>query len=165
MTLSELNPHTYYNLLQLNYLQKTLHQSSLPTQKYTLTMYIPQDCLICPHMSIHQKHLPHFLFLNQISNLPVDIHQAYHLLSCMITLWCSLSQLHHLHQFTIPVDIRTHSHQYKHKINTFKLYPQHKIPHISHHRYFRLLLMLTLLYPVTFQVLFLVSFQVLITQI
>ena len=140
MNLLELNPRNYQNLIQLSYLQKTLHQYLPPTQKYTLPMYIPQDCLIYPHLIRNQNNLPHFVFLNQISTLPVDIHQAYHIWSHLTTRWCSLSQLHHLHQFSIPLDICTHSHQYKHKINTFKLYPQHKIPHISHHRYFRLYL-------------------------
>ena len=46
MTLPELNPHTYQNLLQLKYLQKNLHKLLLPPKTYTLPVDIPQDLLI-----------------------------------------------------------------------------------------------------------------------
>ena len=157
-TLPEMNPHTWQNLLQLNYLQKNLHHFLRLPQKSTLPVDIPQSWLIYPYLSFQQKNLPHLLFLNQISALLVYIPQAYHIWSHLKSQFWSLSQLHYIHQVTLTVEITPHSHQNKHKSNSLTFYPQNNSPQIYHHQSL-------LLYPVPFQVLIPVQFQVLVPKI
>ena len=97
----------------------------------------------------------------QLSTIPVDIPQYYHLRSHLTTQWWILSQIHHIHQVTLPIDIHPHSHQNKNKINSLTLSPQHNIPHIYHHHFLWILLMLPVFFPVSYQILVPVPFQVL----
>ena len=62
----------------------------------------------------------------------------------------SISQIHHLHQVTLPVGIPPHCHQNKHKSNSLTLSPQHRIHKIYLHTSLWLIDLLPVLYPVTF---------------
>ena len=46
-----------------------------------------------------------------MSTLPVETPQPHHLRSHLTVQWCSLSQLQHIHQEPLPVEIRYQSHQ------------------------------------------------------
>ena len=126
MTLRDLNSLTLHNLIQLNYQHNNLLQLFLWPQKSTLPVDVTQACPICYHLSFQHKNLPHFFFLIQMHTLPVDIPQSYYLYSHMTSQWWSLSQLHHLHPVTLPVEIPTHSHQKNNQRNSTILYPKKK---------------------------------------
>ena len=115
-------------------------------------MEIPLVCLIYTDLISHQKKLSHFLFLHKIPTIPVDIPQAYHLISYLETQWWSISQLHRIHQFTLPVEINFHSHQSKNKSDSLKFSPQHNSPPLSHYNSLWILILLPVLYLVPFQV-------------
>ena len=131
VTLPGLNPNTYQNIIQLNYLQTKLHQIFIPPQESTLPVEIPHACLIYPNLSNHHKNLPHLLFLHQIFTIPVEIPQSYHILSHMTSQWRSLTQLHHLHQITLTVEISSYSHKQKQKNNPLLLSPQQNSPRFA----------------------------------
>ena len=145
VTLPYFNPRTFQDIFQINNLQKNLHQILLPPQKSTLPLEIHQYFPIYIYLSIHRNILPYFLFLNQLSTLPVDIPQDHHLVSHITTQWWRLSQFHHIHQLTLPTDLHLHSHQNKHKINSLVLSPQQKIPQFSYHQSLWFLLLLPML--------------------
>ena len=149
-------------LLHLIYQQKNLHPFLLLTQKSTLPVYVTQACLIYSHIICQPKQLPHFLLLNQISSLPVEVPQGFHHYSHLTYKWGSLSQLYHIHQVPLPVEIPTHSRNNKHQSNSLKLFPLNKSSQVFHHHSFLIthhwylfwiLIFLPVLSPVTFQVL------------
>ena len=75
------------------------------------------------------------MFLNQISTLPVEIPQDFHIYSHLKLNRISLSQLHHLHQLTLPVDIPPQYHKIKNQSKPLPLSSQKKIPQVLHHHY------------------------------
>ena len=66
--------------------------------------------------------------MNQMSTLPVDIPQDCHTYSHLTSHWRSLSQIHHLHQVPLPVDIPPQYNQIKHQRNPLILSPSNKSP-------------------------------------
>ena len=135
VALPELKTLSCQKLLYLSYQQKNLHQILILTQKSILPVDIPQDFLIYSHLSYQQNNLTEFLLLNHMSTLPVEIPQCCHLYSHLKSHWRSISQLYHLHQVTLPVDITPHPHQNKHQRNPLKLFSPNKITQVFHHQY------------------------------
>ena len=97
------------------------------------------------HMSGQQNNLPHLLFINQISTIPIDTPQTCNLCYHLKYQWWSLYKLHHIHQLTLPVEIPPHSHQNKHQINLLKLSLQNKGSQIYHQHSLWLLLLIHVL--------------------
>ena len=58
-----------------------------------------------------------------MSTILVDIHQACHIYSHITSHWRRISQIHHLHPLTLPVDISPHYHQSKHQSNPLTFSP------------------------------------------
>ena len=82
-------------------------------------------------MSLQHKNLPHFLILNQISTLPVDIPQVFYIYSHITSHCRILSQLHNMHQATLPVEIpqdfQLHSHLTCHWRRLFWIQLMHQL--------------------------------------
>ena len=157
-----MKPLTFHKTFQLSYQQSNLHQLSLLTQNSTLPEEISQAHLIQYHMRFQHKNIPKLLLMNQMSTIQADIPQDCHIYSHLTYQWWRLSQIHYIHQVTIPVYITPHYHKKKRHRIPFTLSPTNKSTQVWNHHYppiknqwelFWILPFLLVLYPVPLEVL------------